>query len=566
MKKYKIDYQYNLFGGSLQNKSRILKKDFLVIIPAGDNSYHHQRNWYKSNIYDLYVIYYGSDENLKKDMENKSDFFIQKKGPKWQLIRHVLGTIDWSNYSYVWLPDDDLYIEKEKIEEFLLVSQSLKLELAQPSLRVPEITLEEQIETINDWNNTNYNSNKYIGFYKYHQIKNNKRTEIITQYISYKLLMQHYPSDQKMVRYTNFVEIMCPLLSNKLLQKTFEWINYDDVQSGFGIDTLWSAYLNNQKIGVIDYISAIHTRPVGNFQNKKTGNFKVLTVVPKEEEIKTIERSNIKIKNFFKKTIKEITLNKPKIAFLFLTRGDVKYPEIWKEYFKNQKNYNCYIHPKDKTLVKSFLKENIVSTIVETQWGNSSLTKAMNILLQEAMENGENQKFVFLSESCLPIKSFDQLYLFLEKLNKSIFTLGNGMGQHYERMKKLFKPYTIGLNKKNFYKSETWSILDRNHVTTILENTKYFLPVFDRIRTPEEHFNVSLLLIKHGLNSFIDRRTTFVHWPEGYSPHPTTFGPILKEKDKELIKESKKTAFFARKFADKDENSNIPDFILKLIK
>lgn len=567
MKHYKIDYNYNLFGGSLQKKSRLLKKDFLIIIPAGDKSYHHQRSWYNSNIYDLYVVYYGSDDKIKDNMSSKSDFFIQKRGPKWQLVRHVLTTFDWSRYSYIWLPDDDLDIEKNKVEEFLLVSQSLKLELSQPSLRLPGVTLNEQINIINDWYKTNDNNNKYIGFYKYHQIKGNEKTELITQYISYKLLLQHYPADQKIVRYTNFVEIMCPLLSNKLLEKTYQWINYDDVQSGFGIDTLWPTYLNNEKIGVIDYISAIHTRPVGNFQAKKTGNFKVLTVSPEDEKVRSIKRSNLEIKNDFKQTLSEITLNKPKLAFLFMTKGDIRYPKIWEKFLKNQKNYNCYIHPKDKTLVKSFLKDHIISRIVETRWGDISLTKAMNSLLEEAYKNGENQKFIFLSESCLPIQKFDQLYSFLENLNKSVFTLGNGSGQHYERMKYLRNPKSIGLNRNNFYKSELWSILDRKHVQTILRMQKKFIPVFEKIRAPEEHFNVSTTLINHGLNSFIDKRTTFVHWPEAYSPHPTTFGPILADKDKELIKESRKTAFFARKFIDKDEKeNNIEEFILELIK
>ena len=569
MKKYKIDYKYNLLGGSLQSKSRFLKKDFLIIIPAGDNSYHHLRNWYKSSIYDLFVIYYGDDSKLEMNMKDKSNFFIKKKGPKWQLVRHVLKNFKWSEYKYIWLPDDDLDIEKEKIEEFLLISQRFKLELSQPSLRIPDVSLQDQIDVVNDWNQLNYNRTEYIGFFKYHNMKDNKIiTQKILDYISFKNLMQKYPSEQKMIRYTDFVEIMCPLLINHLVEKTLEWIDHDDVQSGFGIDSLWANHLNYRNMAIIDYISVIHTRPVGIFQKKnKTGNFKVLTLNPDQEKINTFKRVNFILKESVYRSLKEITLNKPKIAFLFLTKGDVKYPKIWEVYFKNQTNYNCYIHPKDKTLVKSFLKDHIVSNIVETRWGDSSLIKAMNSLLQEAIKNGENQKFVFLSESCLPVKKFDQLYLFLEKLNKSVFTLGNGMGEHYQRMKKLYKPYTIGLNKKNFYKSELWSILDRKHVTTILNNKSIFLPVFDKITAPDEHFNVSLILIKHGINSFIDRRTTFVYWPSDKTPHPTTFGPMLTDKDKEMIEDSRKTTFFARKFSDydPDQSNNVKEFILDLI-
>jgi len=568
MKKYKINYKYDLMGGSLQSKTRILKKDFLIIIPAGDNSYHHHKNWYKSSIYDLFVIYYGDNSKLEMDMKDKSNFFIKKKGPKWQLVRHVLKTFNWSQYKYIWLPDDDLNIEKDKIEEFFLISQRFKLELSQPSLRPPEVPIQKQIDTIFDWQKMNNNSKDHIGFFKYHSMQQDQSvTQKILDYISFKILLQKYPSNQKMVRYTNFVEIMCPLLINHLVEKTLEWIDHDEVQSGFGIDSLWADYLNNKNIAVIDYISVIHTRPVGVFQKKKTGNFKVLTIDPEQEKNNTFKRANFTDKKSFIKNLREITLNKPKLAFLFLTKGDVRYPKIWETYFKNQTNYNCYIHPKDKTLVKSFLKDHIVSNLVETKWGDSSLINAMNSLLEEAIKNGENQKFIFLSESCLPIKNFDQLYLYLEELNKSVFSLGNGMGEHYQRMKKLYQPYTIGLHKKNFYKSELWSILNRRHVTTILNNKAIFFPVFERVKAPEEHFNVSLILIKHGNNSFVDRRTTFVDWPSEKTPHPTTFGPFLTNDNKKMIKESSKKSFFARKFADNDSNqdNNIEEFILDLI-
>ena len=142
------------------------------------------------------------------------------------------------------------------------------------------------------------------------------------------------------------------------------------------------------------------------------------------------------------------------------------------------------------------------------------------------------------------------------------------MGQHYSRFKYLKNPNKVGLTEETFYKSETWSILNREHVKTILENQKYYLPVFKNVRVPEEHFNVSITLLKHGKDSFIDRRTTFVDWPEGSSPHPTTFGPKLSSSDKKLIKDSRKISFFARKFTKEIDakDNNIIKFILELIK
>jgi len=574
MKKYKINYS-SLFnrtqnGGKIASVNtyvytRSIKKDFLIIIPAGDKSLH--TTWFHSNIYDLYTIYYGEDPKVEKEYQEKSEFFMKKKGPKWQLFRAVLNNFDWKKYKYIWIPDDDLEISKKDIEEFLLTSQSLKLQLSQVSLRPPRISLEEQINIYNDWKEYQRSSTKYIGFYKYHQIKNTKVTQEIIEYISYKMLLQQYPKEQKIVRYTNFVEIMCPLLTKELLEKMFLLLDYDDVQSGFGLDSVLPYMLNNKNIAVIDYISAIHTRPVGNFQNKKTGNFKVLSVVPEEEKEITIKRSGYSIdKNDYNRTLKTITLAKPKLAFLFLTREDVNYPKIWEKFLKNNMDRcNIYMHPKEGKKVKSFFKKYIIDTITNTSWGRISIVKAMNNLLKEAIKDGTNQKFIFVSESCLPLHNFDKIYSYLEKTDKSIFSLGNASGQHMKRFEYLKKPEKLGINKDTFYKAETWSILSRKHVELILDNSKYFLETFNDVYVPEEHFNPTLILLKDKRESFINQSTTYVHWNEIGAPHPYFFGPKLDEKDKERLNLAiKNKSLFARKFKYNKKN-NVEEFFLKLI-
>ena len=189
--KYKIPYTN--FGGSL-------KKDFLVIVPAGDKSYH--TSWYDSQIFDLLVIYFGNNPKKKLDYKQKADFFIKKKGPKWQLIRYVLTVFfekqfNWKQYKYIWLPDDDLKISRNNVEEFLLTSQKLKLKLSQPSLRPPHLSIKDQVQIIKDWNNLNNKSKKYIGWRKYYKQNRNKNTDLINNYISYKLLLQNFLKKKK---------------------------------------------------------------------------------------------------------------------------------------------------------------------------------------------------------------------------------------------------------------------------------------------------------------------------------------------------------------------------------
>jgi hypothetical protein len=97
-----------------------------------------------------------------------------------------------------------------------------------------------------------------------------------------------------------------------------------------------------------------------------------------------------------------------KIAFLFLTRKNVNFPEIWKSYFKgNEDKINLYIHPKEPEGVK-WLSDSIIQNRVHTEWG--FIVEAYFNLLREAMKNPENTKFIVISESCLPLKTFDEFY------------------------------------------------------------------------------------------------------------------------------------------------------------
>lgn len=100
-----------------------------------------------------------------------------------------------------------------------------------------------------------------------------------------------------------------------------------------------------------------------------------------------------------------------KIAFLFLTIGDINQPHIWTKYFENKQNkYSIYINPKHPEAIQTeWLKNRIISKRVEnTGWG--FITEAYHNLLEEAFEDKDNVKFVFISESCIPLKSFDKLY------------------------------------------------------------------------------------------------------------------------------------------------------------
>jgi hypothetical protein len=595
-----------------------INKKFLIIVPAGDNSLH--KYWYDSRIYDLYVIYFGDNKKIRDDYKKKADFFRSDKGPKWQLIRRTIKMFNINKYHYVWLPDDDLEITKKNVEEFLLISQKYNLKISQPSLNIPEVNendllkevinwkyniifpkkniykkknnkiidkilnfLDEQKNNLQEtdealinnlfkilfkWKNVNYPL-YYLSWMKYFSNNKNRVNNIISEFISHKLLMQRYQKSDKIIRYTTFIEIMCPLLNVSFFNKIFYLIDNDYVKSGYGLDECWSIYLNNnneKNMAVIDYIPVIHTRKIGLFQKKKEGNYKILTLDPKEERKLTIKKFKEKFYYLQKKNIYTISLNKKKIAFLFLTIGDVNYPSIWKDYFKNNEDkINIYIHPKNPKDVKSFFKNYIIDYYVQTKWGHISIVESMCKLLFVAMQNGQNEYFVFRSESCLPIKKFIDFYNFMLKINKSIFILGNNKGQHLSKIKYI-KNTELKFNN-NFYKGETWSILTRKHAQTILREASSFMYLFEDVHVPEEHFNPTIITMKHGKKSILNLRSTIVYWKKEFSKHPHTFGPIMSNEDQEYLEKNiTKDTFFARKFIYGEKNNVkeiIENFLLK---
>jgi hypothetical protein len=548
-----------------QKSGNLSNKKFLIIIPAGDNSYHIK--WYNSSIYDLCVIYFGNNDEISSQYKTNSDLFFRNKGPKWQLIRYVINKINIDNYKYIWLPDDDLDISKSNIEELFKISLKYKLNLSQPSLNVPNVKFRNIQKSLLKWDMIKFQSSKYIGWRDFYNIFKNDTNHLISEYISFKILLQKYPSDQKIIRYTNFIEIMCPMFEISFFKKSFFLIDHYQVQSGFGLDTIWSNMLDHKKMAVIDYIPVIHTRKVGNFQEKKTGNFKVLTINPNIETKLTFKRYGKPIKKFYRKTLKTITLGTPKIAFLFITKDKINYSKLWNKFFsKNNSRFNIYVLQKKKDTSDKFFSKYLLDEPFSYKFGNISVINAMNKLLIESIKDGSNQQFIFLNQYSIPFKNFDYIYDSIINNTQSIFSLNNGSKHRLNRFKYLINPDKYKITQNNFYKSDPFCILTRKHVNTILSKSSLYLYIFKKIIFPEEHFYVNIVFLNHGINSIIDKSPFFVYWKIKDSPYPHQFGPNLSNSDIKFIKNNiNKNTFFAQKFLY-DKDNNIEKFVMKLIK
>lgn len=181
----------------------------LIIVAAGDSSLH--QHWLNSPDFDVYINYYGE---VSGRYEKDGQFYSTFKGTKFKILLQVLDThpdlLDY--YQNVWIPDDDIYLTTEAVSQMFQTFKEFDLMLAQPGI---------------------------IGF------------------ISIPLSAA-IPFSR--LRFTNWVEIMCPIFSRVCLQALKHTFTEND--SHWGIEFLWNMVLGNpkDKIGIIDEVPAVHTR------------------------------------------------------------------------------------------------------------------------------------------------------------------------------------------------------------------------------------------------------------------------------------------------------------------
>lgn len=195
-----------------------MRRQFLVVLRAGDRSLHPQwlsgepRNW------DLALSYYGdSPERFRGHYE----YLHRCPGSKWEgltdfmRVNHALVR----DYEYVWFPDDDLLASAPVISRFFDVCAANQFTLAQPSLD-------------------------------------------LQSYYSFPITLQR---PHCRFRYTDFVEIMAPcfrVADLPLFVPTFS-VN----SSGWGLKWVWwsqAQRLASRRFAIVDETAVLHTRPVGS--------------------------------------------------------------------------------------------------------------------------------------------------------------------------------------------------------------------------------------------------------------------------------------------------------------
>nr|GEY60116.1 glycosyl transferase, family 14 [Tanacetum cinerariifolium] len=108
----------------------------------------------------------------------------------------------------------------------------------------------------------------------------------------------------------------------------------------------------------------------------------------------------------------------PKVAFMFMTRGPLPFLKLWERFFKGQdvNKYSIYVHTNPGVRMNfsnSSVFYNRVIPSQDVRWGTVTLVDAERRLLGNALLDFSNERFVLLSESCIPIYNFPIIYNYL---------------------------------------------------------------------------------------------------------------------------------------------------------
>lgn len=258
--------------------------------------------------------------------------------------------------------------------------------------------------------------------------------------------------------------------------------------------------------------------------------------------------------------------NNKKIALCFLIYDKINHEEIWYKWLKNvdKSKYNIYIHYKEDKELKYF-NDHKLKNCIHTDWCSTSIVEAQLLLLDQAIKDKNNRHFIFISNSCLPFKTFNYIFNNLN-VDKSYFNKGI--------------PFEKDLEPNIAHKASQWCILNKKHTELLLNNKKTIRKTFESFQNvkgcPDEYCIISSL---KSLNKDKDlivtdnlsvNATTYTGWPDmnNYKKFdksvltketPKSYSYICPEELEYLVKSK---SLFGRKF---EENCGGLDNLLKMI-
>lgn len=227
----------------------------------------------------------------------------------------------------------------------------------------------------------------------------------------------------------------------------------------------------------------------------------------------------------------QLMIQRPKIAFLFIARNRLPLDMLWDAFFQGgESKFSIYVHSRPGFLFNkittrsSYFLNRQVNDSIQVDWGEATMIEAERILLKHALEDPLNQRFAFVSDSCIPLYNFNYIYDYVMSTRTSFVDsfADTKEGRYNPKMDPV-------IPVQNWRKGSQWVVLTRKHAEVVVTDDTVFpmfqlyckrksLPEFWRDHPvpadnskehnciPDEHY-VQTLLAQEGLEGEITRRS-----------------------------------------------------------
>lgn len=177
---------------------------------------------------------------------------------------------------------------------------------------------------------------------------------------------------------------------------------------------------------------------------------------------------------------------KVKVAFLFVVLDNPNFPRVWDSYFSgHEEQINIYIHPKYPQR-NTWHNSCVIKNIQDTSWG--FIVSAYLALLSVAIEDPSNMKFIFVSESCLPVKSFNDMYSRIT-LNEEESFVKYMPVKRYDIENRISSKIMEAIKTRKLIKHYARMCLSRLHVKQLLyKYNSSLLNMFRKMHVGDEFF------------------------------------------------------------------------------
>ena len=228
-----------------------------------------------------------------------------------------------------------------------------------------------------------------------------------------------------------------------------------------------------------------------------------------------------------------------KIGFLLLAEHGLAHPQVWADFLRSHEHrYRFFSLVKQVDQVSEpWLRHTLIEEYVQTDhsdnYPHTGLMIGQTALLRAGLAQQDCSKFLFVSETCVPIRRFDHVHRELTKDDRSWIE----NGRWPERYAKL--PSRTPISPDQFGTSSNWLVLNRRHAQILVDMEPIWMSHFDSVPAADEHYPPTMLAL-NGVDFATEchpRSPTHIEWNRGHTYRgPHQYGELTNRDIDQLIR------------------------------